>query len=363
MLHRRHLQALRTSYTRVFYAIPVPLILSQGPSGPAQFLLILAQVYALRASSVFKHNLPPVATKTRQAKSRLSSLLPAMLYLASSCGLHYYSSGHDHSFSTIEFSCAYIGLREFHFVFSGLWSILNVGAFHIFHVMSIPFLAFGCGAAPNGVGKDNVKAPRDGRSIGSANVSKNDVAKSPPRVPPSALGQFQLSSDVLKRGAAYFGLWFAVEAVAAAACAAIHRRHLFVWVRSSSSLVLWCFNLPIRLIVAETGHLCAKVRFRARIFRSRELHALVRNGRSSGRPAIVGRVEENPRGQQVNVMHAHDHSDRYGEKCAQSLGIVNLLKIVLTYAVSPLKPRVEARRKQSQGTQKCTRWKKPEHPR
>ena len=52
----------------------------------------------------------------------------------------------------------------------------------------------------------------------------------------SAMEQFTYSWKQLRRSASYFCMWFAVEAIAAAACAALHRRHLFVWVSSDSGV-------------------------------------------------------------------------------------------------------------------------------
>eukprot|EP00750_Incisomonas_marina_P019165 INCI3240.4.p1 GENE.INCI3240.4~~INCI3240.4.p1 ORF type:complete len:977 (+),score=119.90 INCI3240.4:1013-3943(+) len=218
------LRMMRRSYVRIFFAALVPLALSQGPSGPGQVLVIVVQVLALSASSAFRR----CTGAERGGTAHWRSLLPAALFFAANTGLHFYASGHDHKFSTIEFSCAYVGLYKFHPVFSALWSLLNVGAFHVLHVLSLPFLAFGCAdvlffRANIPLNSDrSTKAPDTGE--GSAALSGT-----PCLVDQCALVSFAEGLETHERAVSYYGLWLAVEAVAAACCAAVHRRHLFVW--------------------------------------------------------------------------------------------------------------------------------------
>ena len=75
---------LRLSYIRIFFAALVPLMLSQGPAAPAQFLLACTQVVCLSLARVYT---APDASD--------SSVFPAMLFWASSAGLHFYVSGTD----------------------------------------------------------------------------------------------------------------------------------------------------------------------------------------------------------------------------------------------------------------------------
>ena len=135
-----------------------------------------------------------------------------------------FGPGHDHKFSTIEFSCAYVGLHQFHPVFSALWSVLNVGAFHVLMFLSLPFFAFGCG-------RHFFFSARGGGGWSRNDDSDDDDDDD---ADASALRDFARGWKLHRQAVVYFGLWLAVEAVAAAGCAAVQRRHLFVWVRGRS---------------------------------------------------------------------------------------------------------------------------------
>lgn len=192
-------------------------MLSQGPSAPAQFLLMILQLYTLSFANTVPRNAAKPSSGPRLHWRRL---LPSMLYWGASAGLHFYSSGHDHIFSTIEFSCAYIGLHKFHLFFSGAWAILNVGAFHIFHFLGVLFIALQCHMPMCPISWRRL--PHDV----AASTNAHKVEASGAKVSDTEGGL----SARLRGSLSYFGLWFAVEAVAAAGCAALHRRHLFVWV-------------------------------------------------------------------------------------------------------------------------------------
>ena len=159
---------LKQSCLRMLFAAFIPVTLSQGPSSPAQFAILLIQTILLGVGLSDPHCEQP----------RWRAILPAMIYWATNAGFHFYVSGtnntadliqffapsvvrrcvadcgqfpcvhfppagHDHTFSTIQFSCAYVGLHEFHPVFSAVWSVLNVGAYHVVHVICLAFLAVG----------------------------------------------------------------------------------------------------------------------------------------------------------------------------------------------------------------------------
>eukprot|EP00940_MAST-03C_sp_MAST-3C-sp2_P000632 g632.t1 len=164
--------------SRLMCLVPIA-ILSLGPNSPLVTLLVLISGAAM---------IEIVSCRCADGIGGISTFMIGLTWFLLGCH-GFFVTGHSSEFASLQHSCGFVGLHEFHLVFSPAWVLLNTVVSPCGAAAALPILA------------DTLRASRAAKS-----------------------GRSILNSLKL-----VVGLCSASLSLATAATAALHSRHLMVW--------------------------------------------------------------------------------------------------------------------------------------
>jgi phosphatidylinositol glycan class O len=219
-----------------------PLSLIQGPSSPLTIALFLA------AGFFVLRTLRRLAGLTRGGRA---SVAPAAAWWMLLALAFYYAGGHTHRFSSLQYSCGYVGVAQFSLALSGSQVFLNAVGGHVVAAMTLPMVGAACLPLPGESGwRGGIRRPQT--ADGAPGPSGSDWRA-------AARAQAATArAAVLPMGGAL--------ASAAALAALVHRRHLMVWavfapklLMEATLLVTTSAALAAFALLRETGRACRRL--------------------------------------------------------------------------------------------------------